>query len=240
MVNKREEDEMELSDGEGDSNESNDRQSMSKMPKLDNNSSSNSITAESSEMCLRDENDTLKCQVESFRNEAVFVQAESQQEKENLEKQIQILQQALQGMQHQLISLSQQKREDDLEIAKLKESLKDKTLFNDKNSINSNSQIREQSSHETNCDITNSSNSPLLISLISIYFNVHPYGLTSDDISLYLKQQSHIQDFELLTPQYIDSFLIRYPKLFKQLESDSNGRKVWRFSGFQARNLTNH
>jgi hypothetical protein len=188
-------------------------------------------------MCLRDENDTLKCQVESFRNEAVFVQAESQQEKENLEKQIQILQQALQGMQHQLISLSQQKREEDLQIAKLKESLKDKTLFSDQNSINSNSETREQSSNETNCDITNSSNSPVLISLISIYLNVNPCGLTSDDISLYLKQQSHIQHN---TPKYIDSFLTRYPQLFNHFKSDSNGRKVWRFSGFEATNLTNH
>ena len=188
---------MDLSDGENENNSL----------ICDSNDKNNS------EMALRDENDSLKCQIESFRNEAIFVEQESRQERERLEKQISILQQALQGMQHQLIALNQKGTDTESQT-------------------NPSIGQKEVSFDEKSCD-TMTSKTALLISLISIYFNVHPNGTTSDSISTYLSQQTHISDTNLLSTQFIDSFLAKYPKLFTQLEIDSNRRKLWRYSGFQ-------
>ena len=202
---------MDLSDGENDNQINVFGPSITESN--DTNVSNNSIP-ESCEHRLRDENDSLKCQIESFRNEAVFAQAESLQEKEVLERQILILQQALQGMQHQLMAFSQ---------------------LNKTHSSQSTDSLSDgQSSNEVNCDSVSSSKRALLISLISIYFNVHPNGTTSDDISAYLRQQSHIQDPHLLSITFIDSFLSEYPQLFTHSETDSNAKKFWKFSAFQS------
>jgi len=169
-----------------------------------------------SEMSLRDENDVLLCQVESLRNEAVFVQEESRQERQHLEKQIAILQQALQGMQHQLIALTRQN-----------------TLQPKQMQITSDSHNRKEVTEEATGGHISADIRALLISLISIYFSVHPYGTTSEDICAYLSQQSHIRDTHLLSTTFIDAFLAQYSQLFTQLESHSNGRKLWRFCAFQ-------
>ncbi|CAG2173698.1 unnamed protein product [Oppiella nova] len=205
VLNQREEDEMDLSDGDDDHN-----------PLIYGNNTS-IAEPNNSVMSLRDENDALLCQVESFRNEAVFVEEESRQERERLEKQVSLLQQALQGMQHQLIALTRNKPEDCLPS----------------NDCNACSDNREMSSNNNTFGAISSEKTALLISLISIYLNVHPYGTTSEDISSYLSQQSHIRETQLLSTAFIHSFLSQYPQLFTQLESDSNGRTLWRFSGFR-------
>ncbi|CAG2105135.1 unnamed protein product [Medioppia subpectinata] len=225
VLNKREEDEMDLSDGDDD----NDSpvifgHNTSLTDSMDKNGYNSSV------MSLRDENDALLCQVESFRNEAVFVHEENRQERERLDKQIALLQQALQGMQHQLIALTQNKVSDgsqsQLQTDYTRDQIRDQTsetaLYN-----------RDEALNENNFGAISPQKTALLISLISIYFNVHPYGTTSDDISRYLSLQSHIRETQLLSTTFIDSFLAQYPQLFTPLESDSNGRKLWRFSAFQ-------
>lgn len=207
---------MDLSDGENEGNHSNNINTASES--IDPNLSNSSIP-DSSELCLRDENDSLKCQIESFRNEAVFAQAESQQEKEVLKRQILILEQALQGMQHQLMAFNQ--KNETQSVTQPSDSLQS-------------SLSDGQSSNQFNCDSVSSSKRALLLSLISIYLNIHPNGTTSDDILIYLRQQSHIGDIDLLSTCFIESYLAEYPQLFTQIESDSNGRKLWRYIGFQS------
>lgn len=53
---------------------------------------------------LKEENDTLKCQMEAFKNEMDMVRQEGIQEAEDRKKQITALQNALQGMQQQLMT----------------------------------------------------------------------------------------------------------------------------------------
>ena len=201
MLNKREEDEMDLSDGDNDDDTTNANNICL------SDSYDNSLSVESSESRLRDENDSLKCQIESFRNEAIFAQAENRQEKEDLERQIILLQQTLQGMQHQLIALREQSR----------------------------SQLTKEdgSSAGTDTEPAISSQKALLISLISIFFNAHPFGATSNDIITYLSLQSHIRDSCILSSHFIDLFLAEYPQLFSQKESDLSGKKIWKLCAFQ-------
>lgn len=200
VLSKREEDEMDLSDGENDTTLA--------YTSSSSDTNDNCLIMESIETRLRDENDSLKCQIESFRNEAIFAQAENRQEKEDLKRQIVLLQQALQGMQHQLMTQSQ------------KES--------------TNQTGEEPTFGQTLAQPIIESRRALLISLISVFFNAHPYGATCDDISAYLSQQSHIRDSDILSRDFIDSFLGEYPQLFAQTESDSRGKKLWRFCAFQA------
>ena len=52
---------------------------------------------------LRDENDQVKCQLEAYKNEVDLLKQESIVGTDDKDKQIKALQNALQGMQHQLI-----------------------------------------------------------------------------------------------------------------------------------------
>ena len=57
-------------------------------------------------MSLKEENDSLKCQLEAYINEAEMVKLESKQNVDALEKQIKSLQNALKGMQQVRVSRS--------------------------------------------------------------------------------------------------------------------------------------
>ena len=57
------------------------------------------MEAASQLVSLKEENDSLKCQLEAYVNEAEMVKLESKHSTEALEKQIKSLQNALKGMQ---------------------------------------------------------------------------------------------------------------------------------------------
>lgn len=221
VVSRREEDEMDLSDGENEykndsTNEQLEKHSLPKMAKK--NSENYDETSDSLQLIetndLQDENDTLKCQVESFKNEADFVKAESKHEKEVLEKQINILQNTLKGMQHQLLTLSQQKIENQAEIAKLNRILSDKNMG--------------KKSFENSNILNQNDNEAFLLGIISIYLNTHPKGSSLDDIFLYLRKQVNILDYEILNSDSIEFILARHPQLFSKIQS-----KSWTFCGFE-------
>ena len=227
VVSRREEDEMDLSDGENEfkndlANGELEKHSLPKMAKKD--SENYDETSDSLQLIetndLQDENDTLKCQVESLKNEADFVKAESKHDKEVLEKQINILQNTLKGMQHQLLTLSQQNVENEAEIAKLNKVLSDKNMKIYKN-------MGRQSSENSNNSNQND-NEAFLLGIISIYLNTHPKGSSVNDIVLYLRKQVNISHYEILNSDSIESILARYPQLFRKIQS-----KSWTFCGFE-------
>ena len=227
VVSRREEDEMDLSDGENEykndlANGELEKHSLPKMVKKD--SENYDETSDSLQLIetndLQDENDTLKCQVESFKNEADFVKAESKHDKEVLEKQMNILQNTLKGMQHQLLTLSQQNVENEAEIAKLNKVLSDKNMKIYKN-------MGRQSSENSNNSNQND-NEAFLLGIISIYLNTHPKGSSINDIVLYLRKQVNISHYEILNSDSIELILARYPQLFCKIQS-----KSWTFCGFE-------
>lgn len=170
-----------------------------------------------------------------------------QTERERLEKQIALLQQALQGMQHQLITLSAQKTKDGEEISTLRTLLQSTESVITQNSAFENNEASTPESNEiSNKTIENGKNETgeisgsereeqfvsanqisqtHLISLIAIYVNVHPNGVSQDDIEAFVTSQTPFS--HLLSPHYLESLLACHPQLFCK-----NSNRLWRFTGF--------
>ncbi|XP_023226426.1 ecto-NOX disulfide-thiol exchanger 2-like [Centruroides sculpturatus] len=113
VLNEREEFEMELSDGEDGENQT------AKKIRLEDDDAGKTNHDSNKEPHLQDENDSLRCQLEAYRNEVEVLRAENRQEQEARERQLRLLQQALQGMQQQLISITQQHTHDEEEIKRV-------------------------------------------------------------------------------------------------------------------------
>ncbi|XP_022248765.1 ecto-NOX disulfide-thiol exchanger 2-like [Limulus polyphemus] len=73
---------------------------------------------------LKEENDALRCQLEAYKNEVEVLKAEGKQDQDMREKQLKVIQQAMQGMQQQLLAVTQQKKKDEEEILKLRKMVK--------------------------------------------------------------------------------------------------------------------
>ncbi|XP_046331144.2 ecto-NOX disulfide-thiol exchanger 2-like isoform X2 [Haliotis rufescens] len=101
FLSDRQEDEMEMSDEDGDG-PSKKRKTDTSLQVVGAGDSSNIVNT------LKDENDTLKCQMEAYKNEVDLIKQESLNSLDEKDKQIRALQNALQGMQQQLISSQQQ------------------------------------------------------------------------------------------------------------------------------------
>ncbi|XP_064615009.1 ecto-NOX disulfide-thiol exchanger 2-like [Liolophura sinensis] len=94
FLSDRHEDEMEMSDTDQDDDQEG---PATKRKKVDQGSQHELYR-------LRDENDSLKCQLEAYKNEIDIMKQDLQMQLAEKDKQIKVLQQALQGMQQQLIS----------------------------------------------------------------------------------------------------------------------------------------
>ncbi|XP_067669821.1 ecto-NOX disulfide-thiol exchanger 2-like isoform X2 [Haliotis asinina] len=119
FLSERQEDEMEMSDEDGDG--------PAKKRKTDTTGQAAGAGAGAGDTSsvvnsLKDENDTLKCQMEAYKNEVDLVKQESLNSLEEKDKQIRALQNALQGMQQQLISSQQQMKKSE-QMCKEKEKL---------------------------------------------------------------------------------------------------------------------
>lgn len=104
-LNERADDEMDVSDEEDNS------QSSRKRPR-------NNDTLEIERISLKDENDSLRCQLEAYKNEVDLVRNEMKTELESKEKQMKILQQTLQGMQQQLIESRKKQAEEENKVSR--------------------------------------------------------------------------------------------------------------------------
>lgn len=68
---------------------------------------------------LKEENDSLRCQLEAYKNEVEVVRADLRTELENKDKQIKMMQQTLKGMQEQLIEARRNQRIDEQKVRKI-------------------------------------------------------------------------------------------------------------------------
>ncbi|XP_075225788.1 uncharacterized protein LOC142326945 [Lycorma delicatula] len=72
---------------------------------------------------LKEENDSLRCQLEAYKNEVDLVRSDLRAEIDQKEKQLKLVQQTLQGMQQQLIESKKRQTEDELKVAELQARL---------------------------------------------------------------------------------------------------------------------
>ncbi|KAJ8309907.1 hypothetical protein KUTeg_011772 [Tegillarca granosa] len=80
---------------------------------------------------LKEDNDSLRCQLEAYKNEIDMVKQENTNNLESKEKEMKMLRQALQGMQQQLILAKQQasdiEKAREIEVKQLKEKVRQRS-----------------------------------------------------------------------------------------------------------------
>lgn len=228
-LNERIEYEMELSDEEGLGEEAS-----SKKPRIEEGFIEQVTVLTSQVNNLKEENDSLRCQLEAYKNEVDLIKVDSKHDLDEKSKQLKVLQQALQGMQQQLIQANQQRIKDEEQLQTLRKKLeKDaETGFTaplDKiDDLSLTSDAVE--SLTTTGTVRVSSKEARLIGLLSTFLHVHPFGASVDYIWSYLQRL----DSSLRTSD-VENLLVKFPNLFKQELSGVGAtlERKWIYVGFQ-------
>ncbi|KAK0060993.1 ecto-NOX disulfide-thiol exchanger 2 [Biomphalaria pfeifferi] len=169
---------------------------------------------------LKEENDALKCQMEAFKNEVDMVRQEWRTDVEDKDKQIKALQNALQGMQQQLIAHRAAASRLELEREEKKSERKEdsgKPPEEGKSSTEEKEEETPSAKLSTKEDITVSSSGltltdkeAKLIGLICCFLHVHPHGATVDYLWSYLRQILPVRTRE------VEDLLEKMPSIFDQ------------------------
>lgn len=191
---------------------------------------------------LKDENESLKCQMEAYKNEVEVLKIDYKKEIDEKDKQFKVLQQTLIGMQQQLSETKKKHIEEELKTKELQAKLKAKgTKY--QNSLNKEiidldsepEQTEASPNTPTESSITSSGSVEegdiKLISVISTFLNVHPFGAGLDYI------WSYVSKFGNTTrPSDIELLMSRYPSVFRQKVTGvgANIERKWFFNGFSS------
>lgn len=254
VLNDRIEDEMEVSDDEAESN--NAKKTAERETVADE--FGNKVDANEELDRLREENDSLRCQLEAYQNETMLLRTESEQERDTRDRQMQALRQALQGMQKELLMSSQKHSKDEAELKELRALKQKKTDNHEKEEAAEFNREREERHEDAKkesieievCEephrevvantssVTSSSSNLLsvtesearLIGLISTFLNVHPFGASIEYTCSYLHQIDCT-----IKSRDVETLLRKFPSVFKE-ESTGIGaslEKKWTFCGFK-------
>ncbi|XP_043927642.1 ecto-NOX disulfide-thiol exchanger 1 [Protopterus annectens] len=192
---------------------------------------------------LKEENDSLRWQLEAYRNELELLKQEKGQfyhseEDHTKDQQMQFLQQAMQGMQQQLLVLREELKTKNSELDKAKqEQTQTQALFSvlQQSEINGFSGALQSHNKERNADIPSkaplkSEKEALLIGIISTFLHVHPFGANLEYLWSYVQQLD-----TKISASEIEMLLMRLPQMFKQEFTGVGAtlEKRWKFCGFE-------
>ncbi|KAF6018540.1 hypothetical protein EB796_023164 [Bugula neritina] len=241
LLAERKEDEMDLSDSES-------TVPAAKKLKL-------TVEAASNMNKLSDENDSLKCQLEAYKNELDMNKMDAQTEKAQKSKQIAMLQQTLKGMQQQLMSTRNEVTAVQQKYSKLlSESGATETAAHEENKNseeNGEHEATDQKTKEEDVgivageeettsvvkaeplvaapDVAVKEEEGKLLGLVVCFLNVHPFGASVDSIVSYLKLGGISVD-----TNHVTSLLDSFPNIFfpKISGLGVDFEKLWTFNGF--------
>uniref|UniRef100_A0A3Q3GT58 Ecto-NOX disulfide-thiol exchanger 2 n=1 Tax=Kryptolebias marmoratus TaxID=37003 RepID=A0A3Q3GT58_KRYMA len=199
---------------------------------------------------LKEENDSLRCQLDAYRNEVELLKQEQgknqpvRSEEDNTHsQQLSFLQQALQGMQKQLLKMREELKQREAELEK---SLEDKQQLKSQVLNLKEGFQKLQNTHRMQVrDAENKLNrvSPKqrrrvfslcfpteLIWIISTFLHVHPFGASIEYICSYLQRLD-----TKINPSEVEALLSRLPCTFRQELTGVGAslEKRWNFCGFQ-------
>uniref|UniRef100_A0A7N8WNW7 Ecto-NOX disulfide-thiol exchanger 2 n=1 Tax=Mastacembelus armatus TaxID=205130 RepID=A0A7N8WNW7_9TELE len=182
---------------------------------------------------LKEENDSLRCQLDAYRNEVELLKQEQgknqpiRSEEDNTHsQQLSFLQQALQGMQKQLLKMRDELKQREAELEK---SLEDKEQL--KNQVQT---LKEglhnlQNIQAMRVSLTENIHVHML-GIISTFLHVHPFGASIEYICSYLQRLD-----TKINPCEVEALLSRLPCTFRQELTGVGAslEKRWNFCGFQ-------
>uniref|UniRef100_A0A8C5CSM1 RRM domain-containing protein n=1 Tax=Gadus morhua TaxID=8049 RepID=A0A8C5CSM1_GADMO len=174
---------------------------------------------------LKEENDSLRCQLDAYRNEVELLKQEQgknqpirSEEDTTHSQQLSFLQQALQGMQkvgHEHTCTHAQARTHEATASSVVSCSQEKEGVPEKNLPHSPVQSEREA---------------LLVGIISTFLHVHPFGASIEYICSYLQRL----DTKINTGE-VESLLSRLPCTFRQELSGVGAslEKRWSFCGFE-------
>ncbi|KAF6090347.1 ecto-NOX disulfide-thiol exchanger 2 [Phyllostomus discolor] len=197
---------------------------------------------------LKEENDSLRWQLDAYRNEVELLKQEQgkahREDDPNKEQQLKLLQQALQGMQQHLLKVQEEYKrkeaelekikDDKLQVEKMLENLKEKE--NCASRLCASSQDSDYPLEKTlNSSPIKSEREALLVGIISTFLHVHPFGASIEYICSYL----HRLDSKICTSD-VECLMSRLQYTFKQEMTGVGAslEKRWKFCGFEGLKLT--
>ncbi|XP_028847225.1 ecto-NOX disulfide-thiol exchanger 1 isoform X2 [Denticeps clupeoides] len=217
-------------------------------------------TEDSAVAALREQNDSLRWQLDAYRNEVELLKKEQGRayrtdEDHANQQQIGFLQQSMQSMQQQLLSLQEElkSKEEELERAREEQrclegevlALREKLL----NSVYSTEgtgndspekgvngcavnhyQHREKNSEVAMRGPLRSEKEALLLGIISTFLHVHPFGANIEYLWSYIQRLD-----TKISAGDLERLMVRLPNMFKQEFSGVGAtlEKRWKFCGFE-------
>ncbi|XP_046609696.1 ecto-NOX disulfide-thiol exchanger 2 isoform X1 [Neodiprion virginianus] len=187
---------------------------------------------------LKEENDSLRCQLEAYKNEVDVLKSETKTEIDSKEKQMKMLQQTLKGMQEQLVQSKKQQVQDDQKIkdltGKLNATKKEDPAESEIITLDKDDDINEEPRTPKpplllpGCVPVNQREAKL-IGLIATFLHIHPFGASVDYVWSYLQKME-----PGLRPNEVENLMQRFPQVFKQELSGigANMERRWQFCGF--------
>uniref|UniRef100_A0AAY4DJP6 RRM domain-containing protein n=1 Tax=Denticeps clupeoides TaxID=299321 RepID=A0AAY4DJP6_9TELE len=185
---------------------------------------------------LKEENDSLRCQLDAYRNEVELLKQEQgkpqpqhSEEEGGRQQQLSFLQQALQGMQKQLLKVREE--------LKLKESELEKSSEENQKLETQVQGLKDQlQALLVMCVVQTGSVAMLthlhfsVTGIISTFLHVHPFGASIEYICSYLQRL----DTKISTAE-VEALLGRLPCTFRQELTGVGAslEKRWKFCGFE-------
>ncbi|XP_016041009.1 ecto-NOX disulfide-thiol exchanger 2 isoform X7 [Erinaceus europaeus] len=211
---------------------------------------------------LKEENDSLRWQLDAYRNEVELLKQEQgkthREDDPNKDQQLKLLQQALQGMQQHLLKVQEEYKrkeaelekikDDKLQVEKMLESLKEKENCASRLCA-SNQESDYPLEKNLNSSPIKSEREALLVGIISTFLHVHPFGASIEYICSYL----HRLDNKMLSfgganrasgaricTSDVECLMSRLQHTFKQEMTGVGAslEKRWKFCGFEGLKLT--
>ncbi|XP_071452186.1 ecto-NOX disulfide-thiol exchanger 2 [Hetaerina americana] len=227
VLNERADEEMEVSDSDMEADSSG--PTRRKFPRMDEDAKA--IEG------LKEENDSLRCQLEAYKNEVDLVRSDSMAEVALRDQQTQLLKQTLQGMQQQLLEAKRKQAEDERALKDLEARLAKATSSGGSPLSSSAASSSTDGPSGSGCGADDGLRvaDPLterdarLIGLVSTFLHVHPFGAGVDYVWSYLQKIE-----PSLRPSDVEALLSRFPSLFRQELSGigANMERKWLFAGF--------
>ncbi|XP_053563955.1 ecto-NOX disulfide-thiol exchanger 1 isoform X2 [Bombina bombina] len=209
---------------------------------------------------LKEENDSLRWQLDAYRNEVDLLKQEKghhgrTEESLTRDQQLQFLQQTVHNMQQQLVAMQDElnSKKSELEKAKEEQTHAHALMNVLKEQLNGAKEVTESNNHEcltkengtVNVAVFNndkerhvekqkstikSEKEALLIGIISTFLNVHPFGANIEYLWSYLQQLD-----SGISANEIEMLLMKLPRMFKQELTGVGAtlEKRWKFCAFE-------
>ncbi|KAL1455939.1 hypothetical protein WDU94_000704 [Cyamophila willieti] len=189
---------------------------------------------------LKDENDSLRCQLEAYKNEVEILKLDLQSDLDAKDKQLKVTQKTLENVQMNLMDAKREQTEAafktmqlNKELISLKQKLKKEGGNNDESSGAETEPKTDSIVTEPSVELSVLSSNVTeleakLIGLISIFLHIHPFGASVEYI------WSYVQKFvPAVKSSDLESLMRRYGGLFTQdlVGIGANIERRWKYEG---------